>query len=80
MAVNELFGGGDQPIGLIAVRRVAAVGQLQQLGARQAARDAADLLQRAVFVVDALDREHRQSVAAKLGARQGQAAIPASRW
>ena len=36
-----------------------AFGQLQQLGRRQNALDAANLLQRAIFIVQALNRQQR---------------------
>src|SRR5205085_10091491 len=57
---------GDHRIGLVLVRRMAAVRQLQQARLRHAPRDAVDLLQRAVLVVDALDREQRAADRADL--------------
>ncbi|MNZ96147.1 hypothetical protein D3C78_1153280 [compost metagenome] len=57
--VDKGFGRGDHLLGLVAVGRVAALRQLEQLGGRQTLGDAANLGQRAVRVVQPLDRQHR---------------------
>ena len=45
--MNELGDGGDHHFGLIAVRRMPAVGQFEQLRLRHQAGDAANLFERA---------------------------------
>src|SRR5450631_3274727 len=56
---GELHRRAHHALGLVAVRRVPAVLELDESRLRYAPRDSMDLLHRAVFVVDALQREHR---------------------
>ena len=59
MCCNEINGSSDHSLGLVAMRRVSAARQLQQVGVRDMSRDTVDLRHRAVFVVLALHRQHR---------------------
>src|SRR4051812_48122014 len=59
VAPDERAGRLDQLVGLVAMRRMAAVCQHEQFRPRHAARDAADLLERAVLVAFALHGEQR---------------------
>src|SRR5438067_7280158 len=66
VGTKECLDACNQGIRLVAVGRVAAVGQFEQLGMRHTARDAANLLQRAVFIVQPLHRQKRTADGADL--------------
>jgi hypothetical protein len=68
VAEDEAAGFGNDPGGLVAVGRMSAGGQFEQAGVRRKAGDAADLLERAVLVVLALDGEQRHPDAGHFGA------------
>jgi drug/metabolite transporter (DMT)-like permease len=57
--LHEAPGRRDHALRLVAMRRVPAIGQLEPFALRHSARDAVDLLQRAVFVVEPLHGEQR---------------------
>ena len=58
-AVDEAGDGSEHRLGLIPVRRVAAVLEFQQFDVGDLRADATHLLHRSVLVVRALDRQHR---------------------
>src|SRR6185369_16668789 len=58
---RELHRRADERLGLVAVGRVAAAGQLQQPRVRDLAGDAADLRHGPVFIVDPLHCQQRRA-------------------
>src|SRR5690348_11733878 len=58
---DEPAGFADQHVGLIAMRRVPTARDDEQLGLRHLPCNGANLLERSVFVVFALHRQHRRA-------------------